>query len=176
MKRKVYNMIFIYNDFGGTHTTVLAAAYHLKKLDENREPTKHEILHSHNFNKLTSKDFGKLFFHGMDEEGNKVYTVGRGKSKILAPGIYNLIEMLHKENVLHEKIILSNTSPTVPFSMTIGGLLSRWLKIDFIGVPLLVFGSKQTYKNIIQVVHTTKITAKNSSAKLIMLDNNGIGR
>lgn len=24
-------MIFIYNDYGGTHTTSLAAAYHLKK-------------------------------------------------------------------------------------------------------------------------------------------------
>ena len=164
-------MIFIYNDFGGTHTTAMAAAYHLKKLDENREPTKEEILHSHNYNKLTYKDRGKLYFHGIDEGGNRVYTVGRGRSEILVPGLYNLIEMLHKENVLQEAIILSNTSPTVPFSMTIGGLLSRWLKIDFIGVPLLVFGTKQTYKNIIHVVHTTKNTAKNSTAKLIMLDN-----
>ena len=66
-------MIYIYNDFGGTHTTALAAAYHLKKLDESREPTEYEILHSHNFNKLTSKDRGKLFFHGTDDEGNNRY-------------------------------------------------------------------------------------------------------
>ncbi|MDQ0193782.1 DUF3189 family protein [Paenibacillus wynnii] len=164
-------MIFIYNDFGGTHTTAMAAAYHLKKLDENREPTKDEILNTHNYNKLTYNDRGKLYFHGLDEEGNKVYTVGRGRSKILVPGLYNLIEMLQEENVLHEKIILSNTSPTVPFAMTIGGMLSRWLKIDSIGVPLLVFGTKQTYKNIVQVVHTTKNTAKNSTEKLVMLDN-----
>lgn len=162
-------MIFIYNDFGGTHTTVLAAAYHLKKLDDNREPTKHEILHTDNYNKLTYR--GKLFFHGIDEEGHKVYTVGRGRSKILIPGIYNLNEMLNEENVLQEKIILSNTSPTVPFSMTMGVMLSCWLKIDSIGVPLLVSGSKQTYKNIILLVHTTKSTAKNSTGKLIMLDN-----
>ena len=164
-------MIFIYNDFGGTHTTALAAAYHLKKLDENREPTKDEILNTHNFNKLTYKDRGKLYLHGVDEDGNKVYTVGRGRSKILIPGINNLIEMLHEENVLHEKIILSNTSPTVPFPMTMGGMLSRWLKIDFIGVPLLVYGSKKTYKNIIQVVHSTKSTAKISNEKLVKLDN-----
>jgi hypothetical protein len=164
-------MIFIYNDFGGTHTTALAAAYHLKKLDENREPTTQEILNSHNFNKLTSKDWGKLFFHGLDEEGHRVYTVGRGSSKILVPGIQSLIEMLQEENALHEKIILSNTSPTVPFPMTIGGLLSRWLKIDSIGVPLLIMGSKQTYKNIVQVVHTTKSAAKNSAERLVVLDN-----
>jgi hypothetical protein len=164
-------LIYIYNDFGGTHTTVLAASYHLQKLDEKREPTKNEILTSHNFNKLVYKDRGKLYFHGTDEDGNKVYTMGRGRSKILVPGIYNVIQTLLEENVLNEKIILSNTSPTVPFSMTIGGMLSRWLKIDVIGVPLLVFGAKQAYSDIIRLVHHTKQTAKSSSSQLVMLEN-----
>ncbi|MDD9271586.1 DUF3189 family protein [Paenibacillus sp. GCM10023248] len=164
-------MIYIYNDFGGTHTTALAAAYHLKKLDETREPTKKEILNTHNFNKLVYKDRGKLYFHGKDEDGNKVYTMGRGRSKILVPGIYNLIDMLIEEGVLHEKIILSNTSPTVPFSMTCGGMLSRWLKIDFIGVPLLIIGAKQAYQDIIHLVHHTKKIAKSSNTQLIMLEN-----
>ncbi|MGO4275701.1 DUF3189 family protein, partial [Paenibacillus sp. TAF58] len=39
-------MIYIYNDFGGTHTTSLAAAFHLKKLDGSREPTTNEILNT----------------------------------------------------------------------------------------------------------------------------------
>ncbi|MCR8634338.1 DUF3189 family protein [Paenibacillus radicis (ex Xue et al. 2023)] len=167
-------MIYIYNDFGGTHTTVLAASYHLNKLDVNREPTKTEILASHNFNKLVYKDRGKLYFHGTDEEGNQVYTMGRGRSKILIPGIYNLIQMLLDENVLHEKIILSNTSPTVPLSMTMGGMLSRWLKIDFIGVPLLVMGAKQAYKDIVNLVHQTKQAAKISASQLVMLENKGL--
>ncbi|WP_248927919.1 DUF3189 family protein [Paenibacillus hamazuiensis] len=164
-------MIFIYNDFGGTHTTVLAAAYHLKKLDETREPTKQEILSAHNFNKLVYKDRGKLYFHGVDEEGNKVYTMGRGRSKILIPGIYNLIDTLQKQNALNEKIILSNTSPTVPFPMTCGGMLSRWLKIDFIGVPLLVSGAKIAYQDIVNLVHHTKDIAKSSASPLILLEN-----
>ena len=33
-------MIYIYNCYGGTHSSVLAAAYHLKKVDETREPYK----------------------------------------------------------------------------------------------------------------------------------------
>ena len=54
-------MIFIYNDFGGTHTTVLAAAYHLKKLDENREPTYKNIIHLVHTTKSTAKNStGKL--------------------------------------------------------------------------------------------------------------------
>ena len=30
-------MIYIYNDYGGTHTTALAAAYHLKELPNQNE-------------------------------------------------------------------------------------------------------------------------------------------
>jgi hypothetical protein len=164
-------MIYIYNDFGGTHTTAMAAAYHLKKLDESHKPTKSEILNTHNFNKLVYKDRGKLFFHGKDEDGNKVYTMGRGMSKILVPGIFNLIDMMVEEEVLAEKIILSNTSPTVPFPMTCGGMLSRALKIDFIGVPLLVIGAKEAYQDIINLVHHTKHIAKTTNSQLIMLDN-----
>ena len=55
-------MIYIYNDFGGTHTTALAAAYHLKKLDGSHEPTKNEILNTHNFNKLVYKTEGSYIF------------------------------------------------------------------------------------------------------------------
>jgi len=107
-------MIFTYHDFGGTHTTVLAASYHLKKLDETREPTKDEILSAHNFNDLDIKIEESYIFTGWTTRGIKVSTMGRAQSKILIPGIHNLIEMLLEEQVLHEKFILSNTSPTVP--------------------------------------------------------------
>ena len=37
-------MIYIYNDYGGTHTTALAAAYHLKEITQSeRKLTKEEI-------------------------------------------------------------------------------------------------------------------------------------
>ena len=164
-------MIYIYNCYGGTHSSVLAIAYHLKMLDENREPTKDEILKLPNFNKLDYKDRGELFYHGIDQDGNKVYTVGRGNSKILIPGLYNLTSMLHMQKVLNEKIIFSNTSPTVPLAMTFGGLFSRLLKIDSVGVPLLVKGAKQSYKNIIQLVNHTVKVAKESKSDIIILDN-----
>ena len=80
-------MIFIYNDYGGTHTTSLAAAYHLKKLPTNRVLTKEEILNVDYFNKLTKADFGKLIFHGIDEDGNSVYTIGRKSSKLVVPAL-----------------------------------------------------------------------------------------
>ena len=164
-------MIYIYNCYGGTHSSVLAAVYHLEMLDKTQEPTKEEILNLPNFNKLVHGNRGELFYYGNDKDGNKVYTVGRGNSKILIPGLYNLASMLHKQNLLNEKIIFSNTSPTVPLPMTFGGLLSRGLKIDFLGVPLLVKGAKQSYKNVIELVNNTKKIAKKDKSGIIILDN-----
>lgn len=55
-KLKDDTMIFIYNDYGGTHTTSMAAADHLKKLPTSRTLTKDEILNIDYFNKLTHSD------------------------------------------------------------------------------------------------------------------------
>ena len=142
-------MIFIYNDYGGTHTTSLAAAYHLKKLPTDRVLTKEEILNVDYFNKLTRADFGKLIFHGIDEDKNSVYTIGRKSNKLVVPALKNLSMLLQEKYQGQEKIIFSNTSPTVPFALTMGGLFSRGLKIDFIGVPFLIVGAKQCCLNIL---------------------------
>lgn len=164
-------MIYIYNCYGGTHSSILAIAYHLEMLDKNREPTKDEILNLPNFNKLVYGNRGELFYYGKDKDGNYVYAMGRGSSKVLIPGLYNLASMLHKQKLLNEKIIFSNTSPTVSLPMTFGGLFSRWLKLDFIGVPLLVKGAKKSYKDIIKLVNNTKKKAKRDKSKIIILDN-----
>jgi hypothetical protein len=42
-------MIYIYNDYGGTHTTSLAAAYHLKQLPQSER-------------KLTSESINEIGF------------------------------------------------------------------------------------------------------------------
>ncbi|MDQ1147280.1 hypothetical protein QE429_004107 [Bacillus sp. SORGH_AS 510] len=166
-------MIYIYNDYGGTHTTSLAAAYHLKKLPQSeRKLTRDEILNVQYFNKLTKEDFGKLIFHGKDVEGNPVYTIGRKRNKYVVPALKELSLLLQGMFHFDEKIVFSNTSPTVPFAMSMGGFFSRGLKIDFIGVPLLVIGAKQCCDNIYRLVENTKeIGRTNFSEKVIILEN-----
>ena len=81
-------MIYIYNDYGGTHTTALAAAYHLKQLPQTeRKLMENEILKVPYFNKLTHADFGKLIYHGIDEDENPVYTLGRKSIETRCPCI-----------------------------------------------------------------------------------------
>ncbi|MCM2533800.1 DUF3189 family protein [Neobacillus pocheonensis] len=166
-------MIYIYNDYGGTHTTSMAAAYHLKQLPQSeRKLTTEEILNVKFFNKLTHADFGKLILHGTDEDGNLVYTIGRKKNKLLVPALKEMSLLLQEKFKFDEKIIFSNTSPTVPPAMTLGGFFSRGIKIDFIGVPLLVKGAKQCCDNVFRLVENTKEIGKTSfNENVIILEN-----
>jgi len=164
-------MIYIYNCYGGTHSSSLASAVHLKKLPADRIPTREEILNTDYFNKLTYKDMGRIIYRGTDDEGNKVFTVGRGTSRVLIPCIKNLITLLHEECGLEEKVVLSNMSPAVPPAMTVGGFFSRGLHIHFIGVPLLVIGAKEAYMRIVELVARTREMAKASDVQVLVLEN-----
>lgn len=164
-------MIYIYNDFGGTHSTAIAAAYHLRKLPENQKLTKNEILQIDFFNKLTTSDMGRIVFHGDDEEGNSVYSLGRKRSKLTVKALKNLSLLLQEKYQGKQKIIFSNTSPTVPIAMTFGGLFSRRLKLDFIGVPLLVLGAQQSCHDILRLVEYTKQIGHITQSKVTVLEN-----
>jgi hypothetical protein len=163
-------MIYIYNDFGGTHTTSLAAAYHLHLLKRGNL-TKKDILSVPFFNQLTKKDTGHIFYHGMDEEDNPVYTIGRRNSKYVVPALTDLSEILLNRYGQREKIIISNTSPTVPPLMTAGGFFSRELRMDWIGVPLLVKGAQQCHCLIQHLVEETKQVAAASHEQVVVLEN-----
>lgn len=148
-------MIFIYHDYGGTHTTSIAASIHIGLLPKDRVPTKNEILNTPYFDKLSYKDMGSLILRGTDRWGNKVFTVGKGTSKALLPAMQNLTSILKNEWGGKDEVVFINTSPTVPFVMTMGGFTSRALKIKFIGRPLLVAGTKQTYFKIVNLVKSS---------------------
>ncbi|MCM3571398.1 DUF3189 family protein [Neobacillus mesonae] len=168
-------MIYIYNDYGGTHTTSLAAAYHLKLLPQSDvKLTTEQILNVPYFNKLDHEDFGKLIFHGIDEDGNPVYTIGRKRNKLVVPALKEMILLLQDKFQFQEKIIFSNTSPTVPITMSIGGFFSRGLKIDMIGIPFLVKGAKQCCDNIFRLVQNTREIGKSGFQENVMILENKI--
>lgn len=163
-------MIFIYNCFAGTHSSVLAASYHLNRLPMDRCPKREEILKIEYFNKLRHTDRGKFYFHGIDDEGNKVFTIGRGNSKILIPSLCNFFKLLDDEIELKERVIFSTTGYAIPLSMAFGGFTCVRLRMNFIGIPFLILGTRQCYKNIIRIVERTKDMAKKSNKKIEMLE------
>lgn len=164
-------MIYIYNCYGGTHSSAIASAYHLGQLPKNRIPTKSEILSTYLFNRLTYSDMGKVIYHGKDEQGDLVYSVGRGRSKHLVPALKGLVHLFHENQFTKEQVLLSNTSPTVPFAMTMGGFFARGLRLDFIGVPLLIKGVKQSYQDIMELVDHTKTIGRKMTEDARILEN-----
>lgn len=169
-------MVIIYNCYGGTHSSILASAIHLKRLPTDRIPANQEILDIDYFNRLTYKDMGRLIFHGVDEAGNRIYTVGRGTSKALVPAMRNLAIALCKDKGIEEHFLFVNCSPTVPPLMTLGGFFSRGLHMDFIGVPLLTAGARQTYYNITKLVEKSKEICREKSKECMVVDIDEKGR
>lgn len=169
-------MVIIYNCYGGTHSSILSSAVHLGRLPADRIPTKDEIKNLTYFNELRYKDMGRMIFHGVDSEGNKVYTIGRGTSKALIPAMENLVSELHELMHFEEHFAFINTSHTVPIEMTLGGFFSRGLHIDFIGVPLLLAGARRTYPNILRLVDKTKKLCREKQAECLIVEIDGKGR
>ncbi|WP_347551623.1 DUF3189 family protein [Pseudalkalibacillus hwajinpoensis] len=165
-------MIYIYNDYGGTHTTSLAAAFHLQILKPSTLPlSKEEILAVPFFNKLTKQDAGRLIYHGKDSEGHSVYTIGKKSSKLIVPALRDMSMLLFEHFHVQDRLVFSNTSPTVPFVMSIGGGLSRGLGIDSLGVPLLVKGAKKCSPLIYDLVEHTKRKSHQTEEKVLILEN-----
>lgn len=147
-------MIFIYNCYGGTHSSSLASSIHLGILPYDRVPSKKEILNAPYFDKLKYKDMGSIIYRGTDRWGNKVYSLGRGASKALLPALNNLLKLLKSECGFNEEVVLINASPTVPPLMTMGGFLSRGLKLHFLGRPFLALGAQQAYFDVVKLVES----------------------
>ncbi|WP_226583509.1 DUF3189 family protein [Halobacillus litoralis] len=166
-------MIYIYNDYAGTHTTSIAAAYHLGYIKYGQQLSNEEVLEIPYFNDLTKNDAGKLIFHGQDNRGDYVYTIGRKNSKYVVPSLKELCLVLFQLFEIHERVIFSNTSPTVPFVMSIGGGLSRGLGIDALGVPLLIRGAHKCHPLIGELVRNTKKVAQDPYGEnVVILENN----
>lgn len=164
-------MIFIYNCYAGTHSSSLASAIHLKKLPADRVLTKKEILDTDYFDKLKSTDMGRIIFRGTDDEGNKVFTIGKGPSKLIIPCLVNLINILCDDYEFKEKVVFSNMTPSVPLAMIIGGFVSRRFGLRFIGVPFLVIGAKQAHKKIVDIVNNTRESAITFKEHVLVLSN-----
>lgn len=164
-------MIYIYNCYAGTHSSSIASAVHLGQVRGDRIPSSDEILSIDYFNELDKDDMGKIVYRGTDDDGNKVYTLGRGSSKIVVPSMAELLNVLHSRWGLKEKVIFSNMSSTVTMAMTVGGFISRRLRINLIGVPFLIIGTKQAFLKIVEFVNLTKERAKNSDGPVIVLEN-----
>lgn len=148
-------MHVIYHDIGGSHSSVVATYVHLNKLPTDRVPSSKEILEVPLFDQLKKDQQGRLIFHGIDEYGNKVYTLSRLYHE---HPIKNAIKSIPSMIGLNEnEIVLIDTSPSVNFMMKLGGGSSRRLKMVTFGRPIVTYGTRKAYSNIVDIVNKAKL-------------------
>ncbi len=143
-------MKIIYHCFGGTHSSVTAAAAHLGLLPSERKPLPRELLALPFFDTRDGNDHGKITLMGVDGMGNEVYFTGqRGKPKLLK----NIVDGLARNfGISADSYRLVNVLHKVNMIMRIGGFMSRkfrWIKT---GRPLVTLGTVWAYPKIFKLV------------------------
>jgi hypothetical protein len=147
-------MFIIYHCFGGSHSSVTAAAIHLGMLPQDRLPTAAEFLALPYFDARSKGDEGEIRFMGRDAAGNKVFTAGKKNLGARFETLfYDLAEVL---GLSQQEILMINTSPLVNDAMRLGGFISRRLGFVALGRPLVVWGTRRAYVNLVNLVNARK--------------------
>lgn len=143
-------MNIIYHCYGGTHSSVTAAAIHLGKLPSDRIPSSRELLAIEFFDRRGGEDIGKIAFMGKDRWGNDVYVTGRrSRPQILYHITGGLADFI---NIHPESYMLVDAGCCVNTSMRIGGVLSRRFGLVWPGRPVVTRGTILAYKKICRLV------------------------
>ncbi|MBF7082014.1 DUF3189 family protein [Desulfallas sp. Bu1-1] len=147
-------MKIIYHCYGGTHSSVTAAAAHLGMLPLHRAPSAGELLAIPYFDKRDNADHGVITLMGVDECGNEICFVGqRGASRMLE----NLVHGLARHfDIPSGEYKLVNVLNKVNTSMRIGGTMSRRFKWINAGRPLVAWGTVRAYDKIIKLVRLVR--------------------
>lgn len=150
-------MKIIYCCFGGSHSSVTAAAIHVGLISSTHKPTGKELLAVPYYDIQVGKDHGYFRYMGKDEYGNQVYITGKHN---LGKNFESIIRQIADIFGLEQKdYVIVDTMPYVNLMMMIGGYTSRRLGIVSIGRPIVIRGTQNAFFKLAAMVHRIKITA-----------------
>lgn len=159
-------MIIIYHCFGGSHSSVLAAALHLRLIDKCRIPTTDELMAIPYFDKTCDEDFGSIRFMGIDDSGHEVYVLGKKSmggrySKILR----GVASILGKE----DQVLPVDCTNRINLFMKIGGFSSRRMGLISPGRPIVLKGTRNAFLDMVNLVETVRIKTMKRGAEVKIL-------
>lgn len=156
-------MKIIYHCFGGSHSSVTAAALHLGLLNSSHKPAPQDLLRIPYFDKTCDSDFGSIRLMGIDESGNEIYVLGKKSlGNRFSSILMGVAEILGKQ----DDLIVVNCMTSVNWSMKIGGFTSRRLGLVLMGRPLVIWGTRRAFKQLVKLVEITRIKAMGKNNKL----------
>jgi len=146
----------IYHCYGGSHSSVMAAALHLGLIPKDRIPNENELMTIPYYDKTTKTDFGSIRFMGIDDFKNEVYVLGKksmgDRYSRLLMGIAAILG--HSDDVL-----VVNCMNRVNLAMKLGGFSSRRMGVVSLGRPVLVRGSQKAFLELVNLVEITRLRA-----------------
>ncbi|HHW60786.1 MAG TPA: DUF3189 family protein [Syntrophomonadaceae bacterium] len=142
-------MVIIYHCFGGSHSSVTAAAIHLGMLRKDRIPSARELNELPYYDKTSEADFGTIRYMGKDEWDNDVYILGKKSMGDRYNAILTGVAALLGQSTA---ILPVNCMSHVNWSMKIGGFISRRLQIEFLGRPIVIWGTQKAFYHLVKLV------------------------
>ncbi len=146
-------MKVIYHCYGGSHSSVLAAALHLSLIDKTTLPSLDDLLDLPIFDKTSDADFGVIRKVGDDERGHEVYVLGK---KNLGDRYTEILEGTADILGVKESLLAVDVITRVNWLMKIGGYSSRKLGLVGLGRFFLLHGTRQAFFQIVNIVEITK--------------------
>lgn len=121
----------IYCCYAGAHTSITAAALHVRLLAPKHQPTVSDILSLPYFDTTSQDQIGRVFKYGSDQRGNNIYVaaLGPGRQATLAA----LKLMLLECGVTDDNSLIVNALSCVSLGVRVGGFISRRLGIVTLG-------------------------------------------
>ena len=151
-------MKVIYHCYGGSHSSVTAAALHIGLISRNRPPSKEELLALPYFDRTNERDFGSIRFMGFDDYGNEIYILGK---KNLGARYSNIIVGIADILGAKGQVIAVNCMKSINWAMKLGGFTSRKLGIPFLGRPVLSIGTRNAFFSLVNLVEVTQMRILN---------------
>lgn len=157
-----WRLKFIYHCYGGSHSSVTAAAIHLGILPATRVATGDELLCVPYYDAQVAPDHGRIRFMGFDEGANPVYIASK---RNLGPHYEKIMRaFLRPVNGQQEDIVFINTMPYVNIWMVLGGFMSRRLGFNRVGRAIIIYGTRLSYfrfRCLVQGIKCRYITGGN---------------
>ncbi len=155
-------MKIIYHCFGGSHSSVTAAALHLGILNQNQIPTTEDLMKIPYYDKTNDSDFGSIRFMGTDELGNDIYVLGKKSlGNRFSSILMGVAEILGRQ----DDLIVVNCMDIVNWSMKLGGFTSRRLGLVSLGRPVVSWGTRKAFGQLVNLVAITRVKAIHKNIK-----------
>ncbi|MDW7651622.1 MAG: DUF3189 family protein [Bacillota bacterium] len=139
----------IYHCYGGAHSSVTAAAIHLRKFKPHKTPTQAELMELTLFDRQTKEGHGQLHFFGVDQWDNQVYSVG---CRNVGTSVEKVLKQVSGMLELKDELVFVDTLHCVNIKMRVGGYISRRLGLIRQGRPLVLRGTQDAYPALVELV------------------------